>query len=141
MSKDSGSSGPDEGGDPRSRLTGLSPSSSPPPLFTDEEIAEMSQGLTSEELKDSINQAARAAVEKDMKAAREQHDIEMNILRDQLAALLVPIVDTVPDIQSSLTDPLRPTVPAVTFSPLPPLSALSSPPSTISLQLPSCRAH
>ena len=123
MSKDSGSSGPDEG-DPRRRLTGLSPSFSPPPLFTDEEIAEMSAGLTPEELKSSINDAARAAVEKNMEAVREQHDYEMQLLRDQLAATRVASnVGVVPDIPSS--DPPSKTVPS---NPAPPPAQSSIPP-------------
>ena len=123
MSKDSGSSCPDEG-DPRRRFTGLSSSFSPPPLFTDEEIAEMSTGLTPEERKASINDAARVAVEKNMEAVREQHDYEMQLLRDQLAAtLLASNVGVVPDVPSS--DPSSKTVPS---NPAPPPDQSSNPP-------------
>ena len=84
----------------------------------------MSTGLTPEERKASINDAARVAVEKNMEAVREQHDYEMQLLRDQLAAtLLASNVGVVPDVPSS--DPSSKTVPS---NPAPPPDQSSNPP-------------
>ena len=84
----------------------------------------MSAGLTPEEPRASINNAARVAVEKNMEAVREQHDYDMQLLRDQLAAtLLASNVGVVPDVP--LSDPFSKNVPS---NPAPLPNQSSNPP-------------
>jgi hypothetical protein len=116
MSKDSGSSGPDEGDLRRRQAT-----SELLAELLSEEVAEfVATGPTPEQLKDSINEAARAAFEKNMTSLREQHNDEMQRLRDELAAtLLAANVAPVPDVP--------PSAPSKTTSSVPP--SAGAPPS------------